>query len=109
MVLHHPGTRGAGAHRWALLGCALLSLLCSVAFVLAPVHRPDVHYSWPATADDPAPVAIPSMTLQPVAVHASVSCAAARAARPGAVLVSTTTLTPAAGREALDGLRVSRT
>ena len=109
MVLHHPDTRGAGAHRWALLGCALLSLLCSIAFVLAPVHRPDVHYSWPATPDDPAPVAIPSMTLQPAAVHTSVSCAAVRAAQPGAVLVSTTTLTPAPGREALAGLQVSRT
>src|SRR3954466_12462881 len=107
MVLHHPDTRGAGASRRALLGCALLSLLCSIAFVLAPVHRPDVHYSWPATPDDAAPVAIPSMLLEPAAVHASVSCAAARAAEPGAVLLSTTTLTPAHGRESLPGLRVS--
>ncbi|WP_138760890.1 arabinosyltransferase domain-containing protein [Modestobacter altitudinis] len=90
-----------------MLGCALVSLLCSLAFVLAPVHRPHAVYSWPAASGDASPVAVPLMLLQPAAVHASVSCTAARNAEPGSVLISTTTLDPAPGREELDGLRVS--
>jgi hypothetical protein len=107
MPTPHPAPPGTGAQRWPLLGCALVSLLCSLAFVLAPVHRPQAVYSWPAAPGDASPVAIPVMLLQPAAVHASVSCAAARDAEPGTVLISTTTLDPAPGREELAGLRVS--
>ena len=107
MPTPHPAPPGTGAQRWPLLACALTSLVCSLAFVLAPVHRPHAVYSWPAAPGDASPVAVPVMLLQPAEVHASVSCAAARDAEPGEVLISTTSLDPAPGREELAGLRVT--
>src|ERR671933_404314 len=55
MPEQHPGPSGVRRRRRALLACALLSLLCSAGFVLAPVDQPRAVYSWPAAAGDARP------------------------------------------------------
>lgn len=69
-----------------LLASATLTLLCALAFPLAPVSQPVVTYAWPG---DTA-VALPLMPYQPVAFDASVSCAGLRATPPGAATLTTT-------------------
>jgi arabinosyltransferase A/arabinosyltransferase B/arabinosyltransferase C len=102
----NPAQTRAGRHRIAVLGLAALSLISSLAFVLAPVERPDAHYGWPSAPGDPTAVAIPLMLSKPAQLTASVGCAAARAADEGTVLLSTTPLEEAPGQERLDGLQV---
>ena len=72
--------------RWLLLASAALTLLCAVAFPLAPVVQPVVTYQF---TGGPA-VALPLMPYQPVALDASVSCAALRATPPGTATLATT-------------------
>lgn len=83
--------QGRAAHRRLLLFLlAALSLASSVAFVLAPVERPEAVYSWPSAPGDATAVAIPLMLERPLSVRAGIDCAAARAADDGTVLLSTT-------------------
>ena len=49
----------------AVLGLAALSLVSALAFVLAPVERPNAVYSWPTAPGDPTAAAIPLMTSLP--------------------------------------------
>jgi len=96
--------RGRAAHSRLLpLLLAALSLLCSVAFVLAPVERPEAVYSWPSAAGDATAVAIPLMLERPTSVRAGIDCAAARAAPDGTVLLSTTPLDGSPGDASLPG------
>ncbi|GAA4801239.1 arabinosyltransferase domain-containing protein [Actinomycetospora chlora] len=72
-----------------LLASALLTLLCAVLFPLAPVHQPVVTFAWPQAPGQTA-AALPLMPYQPVALDASVSCAALAATPPGASTLATT-------------------
>jgi hypothetical protein len=102
--------QGRGAHaRLLLLLLAALSLLSSVAFVLAPVERTEAVYSWPSTPGDATGVAIPLMLERPADLTATIGCAAARDAEPGTVLLSTTTLEQKPGVAPLPGLRATVT
>jgi hypothetical protein len=85
-----PAQRRAPRPRLLLILLAALSLLSSVAFVLAPVERSDAVYSWPSAPGDPTSVAIPLMLERPAQVTARIDCAAARAAADGTVLLRTT-------------------
>ncbi|MGY2129202.1 arabinosyltransferase domain-containing protein [Blastococcus sp. SYSU DS0617] len=101
--------QGRAAHlRLPLILLAALSLLSSVAFVLAPVERPEAVYGWPSAPGDATAVAIPLMLERPVEVRAEWDCAAARAADDGTVLLSTTPLDRPPGDAGLaGGLRVA--
>ena len=70
-----------------LLASAVLTLLCAIAFPLAPVVQPVVTFTWPQGA--PA-ASLPLMPYQPVRLDASVSCAALAATPPGAATLATT-------------------
>lgn len=85
-----PAQGRAGSPRLPLILLAALSLLSSVAFVLAPVERPEAVYGWPSAPGDATAVAVPLMLERPVEVRAAWDCAAARAAGDGTVLLSTT-------------------
>jgi arabinosyltransferase A/arabinosyltransferase B/arabinosyltransferase C len=106
MPSHHPAQGRARRHRLTVLGLAVLSLLTSVAFVLAPVEQPAAVYAWPSAPGDASAVAIPLMLGRPTDLGATVDCAAARAAQPGTVLLSTTPLQPVRGEDVVEGLRV---
>ncbi|SDF42756.1 arabinosyltransferase B [Blastococcus aurantiacus] len=100
--------QGRAAHpRLLLILLAALSLLSSVAFVLAPVERTEAVYSWPSAPGDATAVAIPLMLERPADLTARIGCAAARDAEPGTVLLSTTTLEQKPGVAPLPGLRVT--
>ncbi len=101
--------QGRAAHpRLPLILLAALSLLSSVAFVLAPVERPEAVYGWPSAPGDATSVAIPLMLERPDLVRAEWDCAAARAADDGTVLLATTALDPPPGDAGLaGGLRVA--
>ncbi|MDT0275124.1 arabinosyltransferase domain-containing protein [Blastococcus goldschmidtiae] len=101
--------QGRAAHlRLPLILLAALSLLSSVAFVLAPVERPEAVYGWPSAPGDATAVAIPLMLERPVEVRAEWDCAAARAADDGTALLSTTPLDrPPGGAGLAGGLRVA--
>src|SRR4051794_18468388 len=109
MSSHNPAPHRAGPHRLAVLALAALSLLSTVAFVLAPVERPDAVYSWPSAGNGTEAVAIPLMTSTPARLGATVGCDAARAAGSGDVLLSSLPLQDVPGDEVLDGLRVTAT
>ncbi|MBV9919988.1 MAG: arabinosyltransferase domain-containing protein, partial [Pseudonocardia sp.] len=99
-----PGEPAApNPRRWVLL-LGLLATLAAVVFPFAPVVQPQVDYRWSA-ADGPA--ALPLMPYQPTALTATLDCAAARTAAPGAVLLSTVPARPDPAAEPLAGLRVS--
>ena len=66
-----------------LLASAVLTVLCAIAFPLAPVTQPVVTFTWPQAPTQTA-VALPLMPYQPVALDASVSCDALAATPPGA-------------------------
>ncbi|WP_448627009.1 arabinosyltransferase domain-containing protein [Geodermatophilus sp. URMC 64] len=104
-----PALRRITRPRVAVLALAALSLVSALAFVLAPVERPDAVYSWPSAPGDPAAAAIPLMTSTPATLTASVGCAAVRAAGPDGVLLSTLPLRDIPGEEVLNGLRVTAT
>ncbi|MDD7940936.1 arabinosyltransferase domain-containing protein [Actinomycetospora lutea] len=70
-----------------LLASAVLTLLCAIAFPLAPVVQPVVTFTWPQGA--PA-ASLPLMPYQPVRLDAAVSCAALAATPPGAATLATT-------------------
>ena len=89
--------------RWVLL-LGLLTTLAAVVFPFAPVVQPEVDYRWSA-ADRAA--ALPLMPYQPVALMATLDCAAARAAAPGALLLSTLPPHPDPAAEPLSGLRLT--
>ncbi len=89
--------------RWVLL-LGLLTTLAAVVFPFAPVVQPEVDYRWSA-ADGAA--ALPLMPYQPVALMATLDCAAARAAAPGALLLSTVPPHPDPAAEPLSGLRLT--
>ncbi|MHC1561828.1 arabinosyltransferase domain-containing protein [Actinomycetospora sp. C-140] len=72
-----------------LLASAVVTLLCALAFPLAPVHQPAVTFSWPQAPDQTA-VALPLMPYQPVTLDAAVSCDALAATPPGAATLATT-------------------
>ena len=72
-----------------LLASAVLTLVCAVAFPLAPVSQPVVTFSWPQAPGQTA-VALPLMPYEPVALDAAVSCAALAATPPGAATLATT-------------------
>ncbi|PVZ09513.1 arabinosyltransferase domain-containing protein [Actinomycetospora cinnamomea] len=80
-----PSAGGPGL----LLASAALTLLCAIAFPLAPVAQPVVTFTWPEAPGQTA-VALPLMPYQPVALDASVSCAALAATPPGAATLATT-------------------
>ncbi|MBJ7452428.1 MAG: arabinosyltransferase domain-containing protein [Blastococcus sp.] len=82
---------------------AALSLLSSVAFVLAPVERPEAVYSWPSAPGDATAVAIPLMLERPTSVRAGIDCAAAREADDGTVLLATTPFERSPGDASLPG------
>ncbi|MFC5062681.1 arabinosyltransferase domain-containing protein [Actinomycetospora atypica] len=91
--------------RWVALVAGLVSVLAALAFPFAPVTRPMVTYSWPASAS-PAPAAIPMLPYQPESLTVSVSGDAARAVPPGTVLLSTAPLVADPLAEPLQGLVV---
>ncbi|WP_138732314.1 arabinosyltransferase domain-containing protein [Modestobacter excelsi] len=96
--------------RRAVLALALVSLVSSVLYVVAPVQRPEAVYAWPSTAGDASAVAIPLMLYRPERLEASVSCTDARASSDaGHVLVSTTPVDAAPGPGLPDGLTVRST
>ena len=72
-----------------LLASAVLTVLCAIAFPLAPVTQPVVTFTWPQAPTQTA-VALPLMPYQPVALDASVSCDALAATPPGAATLATT-------------------
>ena len=94
---------GPGPRRWVLV-LGLLATLAAVVFPFAPVVQPQVDYSWSA-ADGAA--ALPLMPYQPVALTATLECAAARDAAPGALLLSTVPPQPDPAAEPLAGLRLA--
>ena len=100
-----PGRRAGRAvpPRLLPLLLAALSLLSSVAFVLAPVERPEAVYSWPSAPGDATAVAIPLMLERPTSVRAGIDCAAAREADDGTVLLSTTPFERSPGDASLPG------
>jgi arabinosyltransferase A/arabinosyltransferase B/arabinosyltransferase C len=106
MSSHHPSEGRAGRHRLLIPGLAALSFLASIAFVVAPVERPEAVYSWPSTSGDVTPVAIPLMLSRPAGLSATVGCADVRDSEPGTVLLSTTPLADLPGEAPLPGLRV---
>ena len=106
MSSSRPARGRAARPRLLLLLLAALSLLSSVAFVLAPVERPEAVYSWPSAPGDATAVAIPLMVGRPAQMTASIDCAVARDAEPGTVLLSTTPLEGLPGADPLPGLRV---
>ena len=83
----------------------LIAALAAVAFPFAPVHQPEVRYSWSATE---GPAALPLMPYQPVELSATTSCSAARAAGDG-VLLSTVPPVPDPAADPLFGLRLNGT
>jgi len=86
--------------RWVLL-FALIATAAAVLFPFAPVVQPQVDYHWNA-ADGAA--ALPLMPYQPVALTATVDCAAVR---DGALLLSTTPPRPDPTAEPVAGLRIT--
>src|SRR6185437_3294196 len=86
--------------RWVLL-CGLLAIVAAVVFPFAPVVQPQVDYRWSA-ADGAA--ALPLMPYQPVALTATVDCAAVR---DGALLLATVPPHPDPTAEPLAGLRLT--
>ncbi|GAA4919633.1 arabinosyltransferase B/arabinosyltransferase C [Actinomycetospora succinea] len=70
-----------------LLASAVLTLLCAIAFPLAPVVQPVVTFTWPQGT---TAASLPLMPYQPVRLDASVSCAALAATPPGAATLATT-------------------
>jgi arabinosyltransferase A/arabinosyltransferase B/arabinosyltransferase C len=103
MSSSRPARGRAARPRLLLLLLAALSLLSSVAFVLAPVDRPEAVYSWPSAPDDATAVAIPLMLERPTSVRAGIDCAAARGAEDGSVLLSTTPFQRTPGDASLPG------
>jgi arabinosyltransferase A/arabinosyltransferase B/arabinosyltransferase C len=97
-----PARTGHGPRR-ILLVLGLVAALAGVAFTFAPVEQPQVTYSW--TASDGA-AAIPLMPYQPVDLHATVDCAAARGP-VGELLLSTTPPRPDPEAAPLSGLRLA--
>ena len=91
--------------RWVALVAGIVSVLAALAFPFAPVTRPVVTYSWPASAS-PAPAAVPMLPYQPESLTVSVSADAARAVPPGTVLLSTAPLVADPLAEPLQGLVV---
>jgi arabinosyltransferase A/arabinosyltransferase B/arabinosyltransferase C len=88
-----------------VLVLGLIAALAAVAFPFAPVHQPEVRYSWSATE---GPAALPLMPYQPVELSATTSCSAARAAGDG-VLLSTVPPVPDPAADPLFGLRLNGT
>ncbi|GAA4867549.1 arabinosyltransferase domain-containing protein [Actinomycetospora straminea] len=72
-----------------LLASAVLTLLCAIAFPLAPVVAPVVTFTWPQGAPSSA-AALPLMPYEPVALDASVSCAVLAATPSGQATLATT-------------------
>ncbi|MEJ2886588.1 arabinosyltransferase domain-containing protein [Actinomycetospora aeridis] len=70
-----------------LLASAALTLLCAIAFPLAPAVQPVVTFTWPQGAPS---AALPLMPYSPVRLDASVSCDALAATPPGAATLATT-------------------
>ena len=91
--------REARYGRWVLV-FGLLATLAAVVFPFAPVAASQVDYRW--SADDGA-AALPLMPYQPVALTATVDCAAVR---DGALLLSTVPPRPDPAAEPLAGLRL---
>ena len=91
----------AGRRPRRALVLGLLTTLAAVAFVFAPVHQPEVSYSW--TPADGSAVALPLMPYQPTALTSTVGCAAARR---GGVLLSTVPPRPDPAAPPLSGLQV---
>jgi len=102
-----PGTPGGprriGPAHWALL-LGLLTVLCAVAFPLAPVTQLQATYAWDA-ADGPA--AIPLMPYQPTSAQVTVGCEAVRSAAPGTTLLRTVPARTDPGAEPLAGLELT--
>ena len=82
-------TSGDARGRGLLLASAVLTLLCALLFPLAPVSQPVVTFAWPQAPGQTA-VALPLMPYEPVALDATVSCAALAATPPGAATLATT-------------------
>ncbi len=97
------GPAASGAVRRWVLGFGLVALLAALVFPFAPVVQPEVSYRWSAGE---GPAAIPLMPYQPVALTATVACAAARAA-PGTTVLSTVPPRPDPAAEPLPGLRLT--
>jgi Mycobacterial cell wall arabinan synthesis protein/EmbC C-terminal domain/Arabinosyltransferase concanavalin like domain len=96
-----PAVQGEpGYRRWVLL-FALIATAAAIVFPFAPVVQPQVDYRWSA-ADGAA--ALPLMPYQPVALTATIDCAAVR---DGALLLSTTPPRPDPTAEPLAGLRLT--
>ena len=94
---------GPNPRRWVLV-LGLIATLAAVVFPFAPVVQPQVDYRWSA-ADGAA--ALPLMPYQPVALTATLDCAAARAAAPGTLLLATVPPHPDPAAEPLPGLRLT--
>ncbi len=94
---------GPNPRRWVLV-LGLIATLAAVVFPFAPVVQPQVDYRWSAT-DGAA--ALPLMPYQPIALTATLDCAAARAAAPGALLLATVPPHPDPAAEPLPGLRLT--
>ena len=98
--------------RRAVLVLGLLAALAAVAFPFAPVHQPEVRYTW--TASDGS-AAIPLMPYQPVDLTVTTSCAAVRGTGapgtelPDRVVLSTVPLRPDPTADPLHGLRLTAT
>ena len=89
------------------LVAGIVSVLAALAFPFAPVTRPVVTYSWPASAS-PAPAAIPMLPYQPETSPSRSGGDAARGVPPGTVLLSTACRVPDPLAEPLQGLVVRR-
>ncbi|HXV92412.1 MAG TPA: arabinosyltransferase domain-containing protein, partial [Pseudonocardia sp.] len=98
-----PDARSA---RRPVLLSALVAALAAVLFPLAPVHQPEVTYTWPTAPGDPTAAAVPLMPYQPVRLTASVGCAAARDAGDR-TLLATVPPRPDPAALPLSGLRVT--
>lgn len=99
-----PDAGSSGALRRWVLVLGLLTTLAASAFPFAPVTQPEVHYTWNATEGS---AAIPLLPYQPVALTATVECAAARATALGATLLSTVPPRPDPSAYPLAGLRIT--
>ncbi|GAY09191.1 arabinosyltransferase domain-containing protein [Pseudonocardia sp. N23] len=97
------GTRRIGPAHWALV-LGLLTVLCAVAFPLAPVTQTEATYTWDAAA---GPAAIPLMPYQPTSLQVTVGCAAVRTASPGTALLRTVPARTDPGAEPLAGLELT--
>lgn len=95
------GPGGTVGRARLVLAVGLLSVLAALAFPFAPVHQPEVTYTW--TPADGTAVALPLMPYQPVGLTATIGCAAARA---GGLLLSTVPPRPDPSALPLDGLRL---